>query len=86
MEAIYAALGGLQRSMDQVDRTSSALSRAPMSAEPPRDEVSLSDAAFALLTARNSFDANLDSLKFAGQMLDQALGRQPPCVAAGTRR
>jgi hypothetical protein len=72
--------------MDQVDRTSSILAHAPLSAEPSRDEVSLSDSAVALLAARNSFKANLDSLEVAGQMLDQALGSEPARAAARTRR
>jgi len=73
MQVTYTALGGLQQAEDQVNRTASPIARSPFSTGPPRDEVSLSDAAVSLLEAKTSFDANLDSVKVADEMQKSAL-------------
>jgi hypothetical protein len=68
MQAIYTALGGLQKSEDQVDRTASLLARSPFFTGTQQDEVSLSDQAVSLLEAKSSYSANLDSIKVADEM------------------
>ncbi|HUE20177.1 MAG TPA: hypothetical protein VMQ86_00760 [Bryobacteraceae bacterium] len=73
MQVTYTAQGGLQQAEDQVNRTASLLARSPFFTGPPQDEVSLSDAAVSLLAAKISFSANLDSIKVADDMVDQAL-------------
>jgi hypothetical protein len=73
MQITYTALGGLQQTEDQANHTASLLARSPFSTGAPQDQVSLSDAAVSLLTARNSFDANLDSIKVADEMQKSTL-------------
>ena len=74
MLVTYTALGGLQQVEDRVNRTASLLARSPYYTGPPQDEVSLSDAAVSLLEDKNTFDANLDSLKVADEMEKKAVG------------
>ncbi|HXM41481.1 MAG TPA: flagellar basal body rod C-terminal domain-containing protein [Bryobacteraceae bacterium] len=74
MQITYTAVGGLQQSEDQVNRTASLLARSPYFTGTPQDEVSLSDAAVSLLQAQTSFNANLDSIKVADEMQKSALG------------
>jgi hypothetical protein len=73
MQITYTAVGGLQQSEDQVNRTASLLARSPYFTGQPQDEVSLSDAAVTLLQAKTSFNANLDSIKVADEMQQSAL-------------
>jgi flagellar hook protein FlgE len=73
MQVTYTALGGLQQAEDQVNRTASLLARSPFSTGAPQDEVSLSDAAVSLIEAKNSYSANLDSIKVADEMQKSAL-------------
>ena len=68
MDIIYTALGGLQQAEGQLNRAASLMARSPYSTAAPQDEVSLSDAAVSVLEARNSFAANLDSVKVADAM------------------
>ena len=72
MQVMYTALGGLQQADEQVNRTASLLARSPFATGPPRDEVSLSDAAVSLLEAKTGFDANADSVKVADEMQKSA--------------
>ena len=74
MLVTYTALGGLQQVEDRVNRTASLLARSPYYTGPPQDEVSLSDAAVSLLEDKNTFDANLDSLKVVDEMEKKAVG------------
>ena len=73
MQVTYTALGGLQQAEEQVNRTASLLARSPFSTGPTQDQVSLSDAAVSLLTAKTSFNANLDSIKVADEMQKSTL-------------
>lgn len=73
MQITYTAAGGLQQADDQVDRTASLLARSPYFTGAPQDQVSLSDAAASLLEAKNSYSANLDSLKVADEMRQSTL-------------
>jgi hypothetical protein len=68
MQAIYTALGGLQKSEDQVDRTASLVARSPFFTGAQQDEITLSDQAVSLLAAKSSYSANLDSFKVADEM------------------
>ena len=63
------ALQGLERSQDRLDQAPSQIAAAGL---PPVDStgdtVNLSQAAVALLSAKNDFAANLKILKTAGKM------------------
>jgi flagellar hook protein FlgE len=60
--AISAALGGLYQAANVLKQTATRL------AQSPQDEVSLSDEAVSMLDAKNSYQANLDSIKIADDM------------------
>ena len=68
MQAISAALQGLQQAENQLNQTASVLARSPLSAAAPQDQVSLSDSVVSLLQAKTSFNANLDTIKVADEM------------------
>ena len=71
MQAVYAALGGMQKAEALLERTASHLARPPSFAAggpQPQDEVSLSDEAVALLQANNDFNANLGPMKTVNEM------------------
>jgi flagellar hook protein FlgE len=63
------ALQGLQRSEAQFNQAASNIARAPFSSATPQgDQVDLSTQAVALLTAKNSFEANTKVLKVDDEM------------------
>ncbi len=68
MQAIAAGLAGLQQADKLLNQTASRLAQLPLSARASQDSVSLSGNAVALLQARNSYQANLDSVKVADEM------------------
>jgi len=72
MEAVSTALQGLHRAEDLLDRTASLLARSPSSTA-PLDNISLSDAAVALLQAKNSYEANLGTIKVADEIQKSTL-------------
>ena len=72
MEAIAAALQGLHRAEDLLDRSASLLAHSPFSSA-PQDNISLSDAAVALLQAKNSYEANLGAIKVADEIQKSTL-------------
>jgi flagellar hook protein FlgE len=65
--AISAAIGGLDQAARLLNQTASRL------AESPQDQVSLSDEAVSLLQAKNSYQANLNSIKVADEMQKSTL-------------
>lgn len=67
MQVTYTALGGLKQAEEQLNHTASLLARSPFFTGAPQDEISLSDAAVSLLTAKTRYDANLDSIKGDGR-------------------
>ena len=71
MQAISSALGGLHRAETLLNQTASQLAQSPFAA--PEDQISLSDAAVALIEARSSYQANLNSIKVADQMQKSTL-------------
>ncbi len=73
MQAISSAPGGLQQAEDLLNRTANHIAQAASPATAPTDQVSLSDDAVSLLQAKNSYAANLDSIKVADDMLKSTL-------------
>ena len=73
MQVTYTAMGGLQHAEDRVERTAARLARSPFSIAAPQDEVSLSDEAVSLLSAKTGFEANLATIKVADDMQKGAL-------------
>jgi flagellar hook protein FlgE len=69
MDVSAIALQGLQQAQTQLENTAQRLSAAGSSADgTPVDTADLSQAAVALLTAKNQFNANINVLKVADQM------------------
>jgi len=73
MQAISAALGGLHQAESLLNQTASRLAQSPLSTSAPQDQVSLSDDMVALLQAKTSYQANLDSIKVADEMQKSTL-------------
>jgi hypothetical protein len=74
MDVSTIALQGLQRSQTQLESTARRLSTAGSSADgTPVDTADLSQAAVALITAKNQFAANLNVVKVADQMQKSVL-------------
>jgi flagellar hook protein FlgE len=69
MDASSVALQGLQQADTQLDAAASAIANAGNSASAaPVDVVDLSAEMVALMSAQNSFEVNLATLKTADQM------------------
>jgi hypothetical protein len=75
MGATSIALSGMQQAEGLLDRTASRLASAPLATTqaPGQDQVSLSDEAVNLLKAKDSFQANLSTVKVADEMEKSAL-------------
>lgn len=73
MQAISSALGGLQQAESLLNRTANHIAQAASPSSDPTDQVSLSDDAVSLLQAKNSYAANLGSIKVADEMQKSAL-------------
>jgi flagellar hook-associated protein FlgK len=69
MFGLDSALQGLGRAQASFDRAAERIAQ-PISLTPenPQDQVSLSDEMVALMTARNDFEANLQTIKTADKM------------------
>jgi hypothetical protein len=69
MVGLDSALEGLGRAQASFDRAAGRIAQ-PISLAPenPQDQVSLSDAMVALMTARNDYEANLRTVRTADKM------------------
>jgi len=68
MQAITTAMGGLQRAESLLNQTASRLAQSPSYGRTDEDKISLSDEATSLLSARNGYQSNLDTIKVANEM------------------
>lgn len=69
MVGLDLALEGLGRAQASFDRAAQRITQPiSLSPESPQDQVSLSDEMVALMTARNNYEANLQTVKAADQM------------------
>ena len=64
MNVSSIALQGLNQAQDQLQSTARRIAGAGS----PTDSVNLSDAAVSLITAKNDFEANLNTIKVDDQM------------------
>ena len=86
MQVTYTASGGLQQAEKLLDRTASQMARLPLMASTPQDEVSLSDAAVALLQAKADDQANLGALKVGDELQQTALDMLPGAYSPSRSR
>jgi flagellar hook protein FlgE len=68
MDAISAALSGLNAAESKLDRTARRLSQIGAVDNVPTDSVDLATEMVSLMTAKLQFEANLKSLETANQM------------------
>ena len=73
MPPINAATQGLAQAEKTLQRTAERIARLPPSAAAGTDSVSLSDDAVSLLTAKNAYEMNLQTLKVSDQMTSKLL-------------
>jgi hypothetical protein len=73
MQITSIALEGLNQAENQANRAAAWLAGLSAPANPPQDEVSLSDAAVSLLEGRISYQANLNAIKVGDKMEQAAL-------------
>ena len=84
MSAISASLSGLHQAENLLNQTASRIARAPRQLAAPQDEVSLSDSAVAMLQARDSYQANLATIRVAESLDESALNLTDPNARART--
>lgn len=69
VEISNTALEGMNRAAGLLDKTAARIARMPLNAETaPTDSVSLSQDMVALLTAQQSFKANVKAAETGGQL------------------